>query len=395
MINRVLGFLSIFCVAGALAVVALPASAQECVSDQDCPANYACEVVGEMGCLYACAPGEECAPPAGCASQEIRGCVPQPCTSDEQCEDGMVCFSETRELCTRPTEPYCPPGSDCPMPAPPECEILTESACVPRHTAPCQQDADCGEGFSCVEAKECWCEGSVPAQAGGATPADEDRADEDRADSSAAEPESGGGEDDPAPVLEGDMPVPSEEQCGCEPSGEYYCDPQQIECVSEADCPQGWTCEAGPSQAVSCSVPEGDTGECVPEPVEVSSICLPPYSDLGGIGRGWNAESTVGEVTLADGIPNNEPRLDGDDADEGGADTGLTDPSSTEEDGADTGANDLSSKGESAPGEDEAASSGDDGGCRVANVGADAAGSTLAWLVGLASLLVLRRRRRG
>ena len=383
MINRVLGFLSIFCVAGALAVVALPASAQECVSDQDCPANYACEVVGEMGCLYACAPGEECAPPAGCASQEIRGCVPQPCTSDEQCEDGMVCFSETRELCTRPTEPYCPPGSDCPMPAPAPCETVTESACVPRYEVPCQQDADCGEGFACVEAMECWCMGSGDT---GASGGEEVPVDPDTAESDGAEPPSGSGEDEPAPDPEREITVDRDEQCGCDPSGKYYCEAQEVECASETDCPEGWTCEADPWQAVSCSVPEGGgDGECIPDPVEVSSICLPPFNDLGGVGRGWAAESAPA-VALTDEAPDEDKNLSGPSTDgaQGSDDTG-------------TGLIDLASAGEAATGEDEPAGKGEHGGCRVANLGAGTgtADGALAWMAGLLGLLALRRRRRG
>lgn len=372
--NRVSGILSIICAAGALPLLATPAGAQECVDDADCYQNWACEVVGEMGCAVACPEGQECDIPVDCVAEEIKECVAQPCESDDQCEEGMVCHTETREECSGGSMVDCRPGSECPEPTPVECETVTESACVPGYALPCQQDSDCGEGFACVEAEECWCEGSGTAGAGGGSggaPAD--------ADGGAAEPQSGSGEDDPAPVPEGDVPVSYEEQCTCEPTGEYYCEMQEIACASDSDCPQGWACEADPWQAVSCSVPEGGSGECVPDPVEVSMVCLPPFSDLGGYGRGWGAEASTGGVALLDGGSTKEETL-GDSPAEGGGGTGSTEL--------------TSSDGTEADG-DAAESKGDDGGCRVANVGSNAAGGTLAWLAGLLGLLALRRRRRG
>ena len=104
-----------------------------------------------------------------------------------------MCLSNTYEMCTGEAS-ACAPGEECPPPAPAVCETITDSACVYQHEAPCTANADCGAGFLCKEMESCWCSEPAPA------------------------PTPDGSE--PAPMPE---PVPPEGECGCEPSGTFYC----------------------------------------------------------------------------------------------------------------------------------------------------------------------------
>jgi MYXO-CTERM domain-containing protein len=319
----------------ALALMSAPSAAlaQEatCETDTDCDHGYTCEAVGG-GCAavdIACVPGSECPPPPPQECETILGCVPaRDCEADSDCATGWKCATEEYSECTDSggaAEPTCAPGEDCVKPEPdpsdvPDCETRTVSFCAPPWALPCEEAADCGAGFECVERIAMSCSGSAGGSAGEPTP---DPADGDMGF---------------APPAEGD-PVPPEEQmppeCTSEPSGEFYCQLIETTCETDADCAAGLTCQEHYGDSVSCGgaapdLPEEGSGsggsggdedpdqdralppDCVaPEP---TYACAPPgYLDYGygydldGYGRG--------EATAGGGNP-----------DQGGG-TGAPDPS--------------------------------------------------------------------
>ncbi len=379
--TRVLAIVSFIC-AATLSLAASPLAAQDCASDEDCPKNYACEVVGGSDCAYACPDGNPCTLPDDCVAEEIKGCVAQPCTDDSQCEEGMVCHSYTYDECSGGSGVDCLPEEQCLEPEPVQCETVTESRCVPSYQAPCEQSADCGEGFDCVERMDCRCSGGGT---GGASGGGEVPVDSDEADGGAAEPASGDFGTDPSPVPDPELPSSSEEvPCECAPSGDFYCKMHEISCETEAECPEGWTCEPTAYGTATCAAPaEGETDPlCNQEPTVLAKACMPPFSDLGGYGGMW--ETWGGGTTLL------------------GADTGRSEAASDgvlggEEQNAYDDVPGEAPAGVTATGEESAESSGggDQGGCSVGEAGAGNGGSALGLIAGLLGLTVLRRRRRG
>jgi len=242
--------------AAALAAVLLSAAgaeAQVCDTDADCPDGLTCEVVGGTACTSpACPPGEECPDPAPCEPEEFRECVPGPCETDSDCGEGLKCFTVSGEVCTD-SDVACEPGTDCFVAPEPECEPYEESLCAPEWIGPCETDADCGTGLTCVAAEMCECSAG---SASDPRPAPDDGS-------------------DPAPEPE---PVP-EPECTCESTGESYCRPQEIPCADASDCPTDWTCEVMGTDDVSCAAPEGGEAECdvAPEP---TYLCAPPYWEV-------------------------------------------------------------------------------------------------------------------
>jgi len=198
---------------------------------------------------------------------------------------------------------------------------------------PCEADADCGEGFKCVAAEICEC------SVGAAVPAC---------------PE---GEECPEPE-----PVP-EPVCECQPTGEKYCEPDEIPCEVGADCPDGWTCEVSSVDVAPCVDP-GDGSEPVcPDPLPATYACVPPYwGAVGGVARSSDESSQLyAAAPVAEAEPGGES--DAPDADEG----------SPEDSAVSTG-------------------SGDGGGCQLS--GTAPASVTAWWALALAGLALRRRRRR-
>src|SRR5690606_31419945 len=201
-------------------------------------------------------------------------------SSNADCAEDMVCV--TREIpCVRAT-PACPPDGPCPEPAELDCAPESISQCVPRWSLPCSVDADCGDGFECVEVEECGCgssagaPGSGPSAAptpglppeSGASPGDDSRADVPPDPSFAA----------PTPPPDGERVPPerggSDPICECSPSGVKSCRMIEQACTADTDCPSGWTCVDNP-EGVCWSRPDGDTG-CTP--ADPPKLCFPPYS---------------------------------------------------------------------------------------------------------------------
>lgn len=281
-----------------------PALAQDgqCASDADCDAGFVCEVVGGGGCDAVYCDGADCPPQPTCDAVDIYGCVPGPCDTDADCGDGQVCHEFVEEECSGATAAPCeetPEGVVCEAPDPvePECTTTSERMCTPTWALPCEADNDCGPGFTCEEAESCWCSG------GGTACPDND------------------------PTCE---PVVEEPQCGCDPTGEFYCALVITECGADSDCADGLVCADNPERAVCSSAVDGgvpdqggaagsaggagssagdaDTasgdGDCGTDTTP-AQVCMPAdyLSYGGGHGRGYDysAQSAEGGGTGVDG----------------------------------------------------------------------------------------------
>ena len=377
-----------------LSVWAVPALADDCAEDSDCPKGFTCEVSETTACadLPACPEGENCemTPPA-CTTEEYRSCQSIDCSADSDCAEGMACETVQHETCSYPTDPAPDPGMEPapdgdpaePLPAdaaPPEgsCEVEERNYCVPRYMLTCETASDCGAGFTC-ETERCSCSSSGSSGSGsdsgagggsaGMPAPDGDGSDADSADDAerpAAPPPDSEGGDTPA---DGEDDGVDDESCVCE-SGPGYCQLVVTGCDASSDCEVGMTCEDNP-QGVCTGGGDG-VEECTADP---EKICMPPYVDLiqsgavddaveeGGLGAPGSSGGGEEDPTSD---PNEPPR-------------GSEVPGEEEGDDADA---DGSS--------DDASSSG--GGCSVA-----AAGSPAGSWAGLGLLLgaaMLGRRRR-
>jgi len=268
----------------ALALLAAPVSAQTtCTGDSDCSPGLVCEIVGGTACAtMVCPPGVDCPPPEPCEPEDIYGCVPGPCEKDADCGDDLVCVTVSYDACPPIAMPDCAPGVECPLPPPVECEPVSESFCAPRYVGPCEVDSDCGDRFTCAEAEECFCSGSSGGGSMGGEPLPPPPPDGD-----------GGGEEDPPPMDEGDT------SCGCEPSGTFYCKPDEISCAADGECPDGWSCLLSMAP-VACTIDsESGISYCDDPPDTTDGFCAPPYWDEGfGVSRG---ESTPPALSVAAG----------------------------------------------------------------------------------------------
>jgi len=266
--------------------------ARECTTDADCGAGLVCESVGGTDCAVpACPEGMEC-PEVDCTSEEIFACVPDrsACASDADCAEGLQCETYTYEQCSGGgSVPPCAPGEECPEPEPveTECETITESYCLPPYLGTCTADADCGPGFTCEEYENCGC-------------------------TSSGDSGSSGSSDGSTPSLppDGSDTPPSEgtpeEDCSCEPSGEFYCELVEVECTSDADCIDGFICLDSPNAGVPCSITPDGTEDCG-EPVESPSLCVPEsYNDWVGAGGGGFPTASDDLASESGGAPRND-----------------------------------------------------------------------------------------
>jgi len=309
--------------------------------DKTCPQNYECKDFPGACPAIACT-GKDC--PTTTCDTVVQECSPLPCSSDSDCADGMACHTQTVENCD--TAPPCAAGQDCAA-TDTTCQPVTYSACVPQYVLPCQADADCGVGFTCVEEQDCACagssgsgtasSGSSGSSGGEPTPAADGGAAPDPADAGSADPAL---PPDPAPPPD-QLPVPPSDGCTCTPSGTMACNLKVIACSVDQGCPTGWTCGENPNGV--CFVSSDGTTGCSADP---PLICLPPYYDLSvGIGRGADTSSTgtgtVGGGTAgAPSTGNPEPPAGNVGASTGGttgSESGSTHAASSSSDSNDTG----------------------------------------------------------
>lgn len=333
--------------------VSAAANAQEVCGDVTCPANWKCETETEP-----CAdiPSDNGDAAEACMPSTYSYCAPLPCTDDSQCDTGMICYSETHEECE--SAPPCAGNGDCPA-FEETCSTVTESACVPRYVAPCEEDADCGSGFTCDYEEDCVCSSSGSSGSSGGS-----------AGSSSSGGASGSGEKpapdagaDPTPPADGaDGGTSDEPDCICSKSTDRKtCSMKLVTCSVDEGCPSGWTCGDNPQRDCWASS-DGTSGCNGPE-----KVCLPPWSDVFQHNRG---STSVG--------------LGGEDAPKGTDDGSTTSAS---------GGSSNAAPGSNAANDPSSASSEESGGCTIAR-SSHAFGATFGFAaLALAGLFGARRRR--
>ena len=260
----------------------------ECSVDADCPTSWTCEVAGSYSCPSP-PPGSD-GDDEGCVGGEFSVCVPpppkacDPSRGSADCDGSDVCVTYTFEECSGGDAPVClgdgcPPTGPSPGDGQGSCTSKSESICVPKYLAPCQADADCGAGFKCASSEVC----TGCAQDGG-------------------RPGVGSSDDGEEPSQPCEL--------SCMPTGEKYCQLQEITCAADADCPSGLICEqiySGGGSSTCSTDPDGNTdctetpeppgqrqGYCAPE--DWRNWYGPGYSNDGG-GSPRTSQEAVANAT--------------------------------------------------------------------------------------------------
>jgi uncharacterized protein (TIGR03382 family) len=215
------------------------ALAQEipCERDADCGENQICALAD---CAAPCDTDEDPAcEPTDCGGGGTCidiGPPPPSCTADADCAEGERCIVETFESCVGCACAEDDPTCGCDVPVGEECTTETYAFCAPPWAGACEADADCGAGFTCEVLEVCGCSGSAGGRDAG--------------------------------------PVPPSEDCFCEPAAEGSCVLERVECETDADCLEGFTC-VDEASAGACAVSEDGTVSC-DEPTNGARICVPP-----------------------------------------------------------------------------------------------------------------------
>lgn len=329
----------------------------ECEADADCPTGFECieheswapttSSATEPDFAEPPCEGEDCegggedkpgnseSPPEPTEPVEppetVKTCAPKMCDTDGDCGGDLVCVLQTYDcpaqmIPDKAPMPDCPEGEDCggeptdeePKDPQEPCEPETVGHCAPKWLAPCEADTDCGPGFSCVEEEMCWASSGGSSGSAGSPPpsipCDPD-------DEDCGQEDSGDGEDSFAPGPdegEGEGQAMPEE--GCEPTGEFYCELQIIDCSTDA-CPEGLVCisaDAGPQD--DCAVSSDGEMSCPESDEEIpEKVCVPEgFEDWIGAGPGGQAMET--SATQEPGAPNPEGSTSGAGGGDGGED---------------------------------------------------------------------------
>lgn len=251
--------------AGGLLAIAGTANAQAPCGEAMCPAGYSCKVGSYDACDDECANapgGDGDCQASSCETVEYEYCERAACETDADCGGTMVCHTSVHAACPPAAcvDETCEPSPGC---------VETEiTQCTPRSELPCQTADDCGAGYDCVEAVTCTCSGTSP----GATPDPGAPV-----DAPIAAPPSTAPTPSAAPIPSDTAPAPPED-CSCTPSGINYCQLEELECETDADCPADFNCIASPS---SCWQDSDGNGGCI----ERTAMCYPPSEPGGGRGE--------------------------------------------------------------------------------------------------------------
>lgn len=257
--------------------VAERASAAESCGDIVCPDGYTCETAIAPCPPIACLPGESCV--HGCEPVEQAYCAQAPCEADAECGEGMVCYEHVRENCaqtapaTPPRDP-CPPGAEC-APVPPEMPVESEECTTYTERL-------------CTPRSTLPCRADADCGAGF-------RCEERESCGTSGSPGTGGPEPMPTPsdsgAGAGESPapaaLPAPPVVTCEPSGVFSCVAIEVACTTDSDCVSGWSCRDNP-EGVCWSGPNGEQG-C--SPADPPKLCVPPHASVptgGPRGEGTN-----------------------------------------------------------------------------------------------------------
>lgn len=273
--------------------------AEPCNSDSDCEAGFECMAMPCSCSCMSCPDGEEC-PPCECDDCPDGGeCIPEEkpwdgvfgneCETDADCPMDFIC-DEIMMPCAVADCPPCaclecdpddedcvPQDCECPDCAEPEeCEPEGYKVCRFEPTE-CDADADCGEGFECMEIKSCSGGGSTGCECFDCVCA------------TCAEGEECPPCDCPdEPVCEcDDEPQEFEEECTVEGG---ICIPKQVACETDEDCQEDWSCVSYESVACTCAVPDCACEAC-PDGEECEPCDCPKVPDECDCGDGGDAES--------------------------------------------------------------------------------------------------------
>lgn len=294
-----------------------PLEEDEDAAECDCPDNYICEADVIEYCDASepamCPPDDEdCVEEPvepECYEETFTRCVPPECDSDSDCGAGTICVEYVYESCSGgggscggetpdigttdpdegdsgnsgsgedgssppPEENMAEGDEDCVVEESTDCELHTERYCVPPYLAPCDEDADCGDGFDCEfstynDAPSC------------AVSSDDD---------------------------EDDMDCMVEEESS---EGPGRCVLQRENCEVDADCDHDFVCHASDQPAdaepTDCMVePDSDfedendsepTDCAAPEPAPIEGYCAPEdfHASSGGTRSPADTDSSTGE----------------------------------------------------------------------------------------------------
>jgi hypothetical protein len=354
--------------------------ATTCVSDADCAKGLSCQADATASTpailCYDGDGGGACAP-ADNPLPQTMSCQAAPCLTSADCGQDMVCNGQTVTSCSggTPVAVKCDPSTSCdagPAYEPPTCTDTIVSACAYRWELQCNEDVDCGAGFTCQPTVTGMCSGSSGGTGIGSTGT---------ASAGAGGASGSGGVPIPLPPELDAGAVPPPVTCTTVASFPGYCQAKATSCTVDSDCPSVWTCmtsnvattePAGPvGTDASAVVQFSDAGAPTPVPPPAGSVtgtCEPPAGIRNG-GQPLGTGDTKGEVATAD-------------AGAAGPTKGTTTPPSPTAPG----------QGGTTTGQ-AAATTGGGGGCSIAASGRSTDSAAIFGVLAVLGLVIARRRR--